>query len=183
MPFDYLKENGRVKQSCEALSITPTDRVLIVSIERQEMALLVGGQIKRVFNLSTSRNPPCCLADSFGTPCGLHAAADKIGDGQPLGMVFKGRVPTGRIFSEYPAEEQAHNLITTRIIRMRGLEAGVNAGIGRDSYERYIYIHGTNHEDRIGEPFSGGCLEMRNADVVKLFEVLKENDLIWIALA
>ncbi|WP_162026804.1 MULTISPECIES: L,D-transpeptidase [unclassified Lentimonas] len=180
MPFDFIKESGRVKQSCEALSITPTHRQIIVSIERQELALISDGVIQRVFSISTSKNPPSCLADSYGTPLGLHALADKIGDGAPLGMVFKGRVPTGQKSSEYSEEEQARNLITTRIIRLRGLETGKNSGQGCDSYDRYVYIHGTNHEDRIGEPFSGGCVEMLNAEVIELFNAVHEGDLVWV---
>ena len=179
MPFDFIKENGRVKQSCEALSITPTHRQVIVSIERQELALIFDGVLQHVFSISTSRNPPSCKADSYGTPLGLHALADKIGAGEPLGMVFKGRLPTGHIFSEFPKDEQQRNLITTRIIRLRGLEPD-NSSAGCDSYARYIYIHGTNHEDRIGEPFSGGCVEMLNTEVVELFEAVAEGDLIWI---
>lgn len=72
------------------------------------------------------------------------------------------------------------NLITTRILRLRGLETGYNAGQGCDSYERYVYIHGTNHEDRIGEPFSGGCVELRNAEMLELFDAVREGDLVWI---
>ncbi|MBT4758653.1 MAG: L,D-transpeptidase, partial [Opitutae bacterium] len=133
MPFDFIKENGRVKQSCEALSITPTHRQVIVSIERQELALIFDGVLQHVFSISTSKNPPSCKADSYGTPLGLHALADKIGAGEPLGMVFKGRLPTGHIFSEFPKDEQQRNLITTRIIRLRGLEPD-NSSAGCDSY-------------------------------------------------
>jgi lipoprotein-anchoring transpeptidase ErfK/SrfK len=71
-------------------------------------------------------------------------------------------------------------LITSRILRLRGLEIGKNCGKGRDSYDRYIYIHGSNHEDRISQPFSGGCVEMLNADVIELFDQVDEGDLIWI---
>lgn len=163
------------------MSITPTRHQIIVSIERQELALIYDGALQRIFSISTSKNPPSCQADSYGTPLGLHALADKIGDGEPLGMVFKGRVPTGQHFSGHPAEEQGRNLITTRIIRLRGLETGHNSGSGCDSYERYVYIHGTNHEDRIGEPFSGGCVEMHNTEVVELFDAVAEGDLIWIS--
>ncbi|MDB2682359.1 L,D-transpeptidase [Opitutales bacterium] len=180
MPFDFIKESGRVKQSCKALSITATPRQLIVSIERQELALLRNGTIERIFSISTSKNPPSCQADSYGTPLGLHALGDKIGADAPLGMVFKGRVATGQHFSECSTDAQQRNLITTRIIRLRGLEAGHNSGAGCDSYERYIYIHGTNHEARIGVPFSGGCIELRNSDMAELFDCVDEGDLIWI---
>ena len=180
MPFDYLKESWVVKQSCEALSITPTRRLLIVSIQRQELALLLDGEVQRIFRISTSKNPSSCRANSFGTPTGLHEAADKIGNREPAGMVFKGRVATGQHFSEYPPEAQQRNLITSRIIRLRGLQPELNSGDDCDSYERYIYIHGTNHEERIGEPFSGGCVEMRNAEMIELFDATAEGDLVWI---
>ena len=180
MPYDFIKESGRVKQSCAALSITPTDRLLVVSIEKQEMALLEKGEISAVFTISSSKNPPSFLADSYGTPTGLHAIADKIGAGAPEGTVFKGREPTGQVYSQVSSVDGERNLITSRILRLRGLEIGKNSGEGRDSYDRYIYIHGSNHEDRIGQPFSGGCVEMFNADVIELFDRVDEGDLIWI---
>ena len=180
MPYDFIKESARVKQSCTALSITPTDRFLVVSIEKQEMALLEKGEISAVFTISTSKNPPSCLTDSYGTPTGLHKVADKIGAGAPEGTVFKGRVPTGQIYDQVSPEDAERNLITSRILRLRGLEIGKNCGEGLDSYDRYIYIHGSNHEDRIGQPFSGGCVEMFNADVIELFEQVDVGDLIWI---
>ena len=144
------------------------------------MALLEKGEISTIFSISTSKNPPSCLTDSRGTPTGLHAIADKIGAGAPEGTVFKGRVATGQIYDQVSPEDAERNLITSRILRLRGLEIGKNSGEGRDSYDRYIYIHGSNHEDRIGQPFSGGCVEMFNADVIELFEQVDVGDLIWI---
>jgi lipoprotein-anchoring transpeptidase ErfK/SrfK len=180
MPLDFLEESGRVNQSCAALSITPTARRLIVSIANQEMAVVENGQLTKVYSISTSKNPPSCVADSYGTPIGLHAIADKIGSDAPEGMVFKGRAPTGQHYSKSLGEEAKRNLITSRILRLRGLEPGKNSGEGLDSYDRYIYIHGTNHEVRIGQPFSGGCVEMLNRDVIELFDRIKEGDLISI---
>ncbi len=162
------------------LSITPTERRLIVSIQNQELALIQADKLQRTFSISTSKNPPSCVENSFGTPLGLHALADKIGDGEPEGMVFKGRVAQSH-FSTFKAEEQQKNLITTRIIRLRGLEPGYNSGPGCDTYDRYVYIHGTNHEDRIGQPFSGGCIEMYNAKVIELFNYVDEGDLLYVS--
>jgi len=144
------------------------------------MALLEKEKISAVFAISTSKNPPSCLADSYGTPTGLHAIADKIGADAPEGTVFKGRVSTGQVYGQVSPEDAERNLITSRILRLRGLEIGKNCGEGRDSYDRYIYIHGSNHEDRISQPFSGGCVEMLNADVIELFDQVDEGDLIWI---
>ena len=158
----------------------PTDHCLLISIATQSMALLVAGQIVEIFPVSTSKNAPSCQANSFGTPTGLHRIADKIGADAPAGMVFKGRVPTGQLFSDVASESMACNLITSRILRLQGLEPGKNSGPGCCSYTRYIYIHGTNHEDRIGQPFSGGCIEMLNRDVISLFERVQPGDLVWV---
>ena len=144
------------------------------------MALIENDQVAGIFAISTSKNPPSCLADSYGTPKGLHAIADRIGADAPEGMVFKGRVATGQLFREIAPKDAARNLITSRILRLRGLEADINSGAGCDSYARYIYIHGTNHEDRIGQPFSGGCVEMLNREVITLFDRVQEGDLVWI---
>ena len=148
-------------------------------MQDQELALIHNGTVQCTFSISTSKNSPSCIENSFGTPLGLHALADKIGDSEPKGMVFKGRVPQSH-FSEFSTEEQQRNLITTRIIRLQGLEPGYNRGAGCDSFNRYIYIHGTNHEDRIGKPFSGGCIEMRNSEIIELFDTVEEGDLLFI---
>jgi lipoprotein-anchoring transpeptidase ErfK/SrfK len=89
-------------------------------------------------------------------------------------------VATGQLYHEVSADEAERNLITSRILRLRGLEPGKNSGTGCDSYDRYIYIHGSNHEERIGQPFSGGCVEMHNRDVIALFDLVDEGDLVWI---
>jgi len=130
--------------------------------------------------ISTSLRPPANLKDSLGTPRGLHEIAEKIGAGTPPGIVFKGRVSTGRHFSEFAAAEQARNLITTRILWLRGLEPGVNAGGNVDSHQRYIYLHGTNHEERLGTPFSGGCIEMNNLEIIGLCDAVRPGDQVWI---
>jgi hypothetical protein len=179
MPLDFLEENQRLNERCAALSITPTDRRLIVSIPDQQLALIENDTVTKSYTVSTSVRPPSCIADSYGTPTGLHAVADKIGGDQPEGMVFKGRVPT-KHFSEYPTEAAQGQLITSRIMRLRGLEPGKNAGALCDSYDRYIYIHGTNHEDKIGQPASAGCVELTNADVIELFERVDSGDLVWL---
>ena len=134
------------------------------------------GELVKSYAISTSKRPPSNLKDSLGTPRGLHEIAERIGAGQPPGMVFKSRVPTGRHYNEYPDEAVNDNLITGRILWLRGLEAGVNLGGNVDTYARYVYIHGTNHEARIGEPLSSGCVLMRNLDIVELSEIVRGGD-------
>ena len=116
----------------------------------------------------------------MGTPRGLHEIAERIGAGQPPGMVFDSRAPTGRHFSELSEEKADTNLITSRILWLKGLEPGVNLGGDVDTYGRYVYIHGTNHEERIGEPMSAGCILMRNLDIIELYEEVRAGDWVWI---
>lgn len=139
------------------------------------------GELVRSFGISTSKRPPSNVKNSLGTPRGLHEIAERIGAGQPPGMVFKSRVPTGKHFFELPDDPANDNLITGRILWLRGLEPGVNRDGDVDTYSRYVYIHGTNHEDRIGEPLSSGCVLMRNIEIVELYEDVRVGDLVWIA--
>ena len=97
---------------------------------------------------------------------------EKIGEGEPEGMVFKGRRPIGLRYWECDPGEQRKNLITTRILRLHGLEEGVNRGGDHDTFARMVYLHGTNHEDRIGQPASAGCLQVTNEDALELFELV-----------
>lgn len=100
---------------------------------------------------------------SHKTPLGRFAVAEKIGEGAALGAVFESRVPTGEIAPcECPGDPR--DRITTRILWLEGLESH-NA----NTRDRYIYLHGTNHEEQIGTPASHGCVRMRNADVAQLF--------------
>ncbi|CAM2795149.1 L,D-transpeptidase [Rariglobus hedericola] len=143
------------------------------------------GELVRSYVISTSKRPPSNVKDSLGTPRGLHAIAEKIGTDQPPGMVFKARVPTCRHFNEVADADTHPNLITSRILWLRGLERGVNQGLNItgelvDTYERYVYVHGTNHEDRLGTPQSAGCVLMRNLEIIELYEEVRAGDFVWI---
>lgn len=165
-------------QSGESLGIKPADRLLHVSITDQTLLFFRRGVLEKTFTVSTSSRPPSNQKDSLGTPRGLHVIAERIGAGQPPGVVFRSRVPTGRHFNELSVGENQGNLVTTRILWLRGLEPGYNAGGNVDSYDRYIYIHGTNHEDRIGRPASGGCVLLNNFEMVDLFDRVRVGD--WV---
>ena len=168
-------------QTCERLGIKPTERTLLVRISTQTMQYFRGGQLARSFAISTSKRPPSNIKGSLGTPRGLHEIAERVGGGQPAGMVFKGRVPLGRHFREFDEDlSEAGNLITTRILWLRGLEPAVNQGGEVDTYERYVYIHGTNREAQIGQPQSGGCVLMRNLDIIELYEEVRTGDQVLI---
>ena len=167
-------------ETCERLNINLTKYLIYVSICEQNLYLFCEGNLERVFQVSTSRAKPSCVKDSLGTPNGLHKIDGKIGAGEPLETVFRARVACGLVCEQTP-EEQAKNLITTRIMRLRGLEEGVNAGGDVDTYARYVYIHGTNQEDKIGTPNSHGCVLLKNAEVAQLFDIVNDGTIVLIS--
>lgn len=175
----------RAKQRCVALGCKPTERIIVVSIARQLLGFCRHDCLVKSYVVSTSLRPPSNIKDSLGTPRGLHEIAERVGGGAPPGIVFKSRVNTGRHFSELEPLEQTKNLVTTRILWLRGREPGMNAGRSAtgavvDTYERYIYIHGTNREEKLGSPASSGCVQMANLDIIELFEDVRTGDLVWI---
>lgn len=97
------------------------------------------------------------------TPIGRFRIAEKIGDGMPLGTVFKNRrrVRTTRKLM------RDEDLVMTRILWLDGLDPE-NA----NTHERFIYIHGTNHEESLGEPASHGCVRMKSTDLLELFDLV-----------
>lgn len=133
-----------------------------------------GDMLIREYRISTAKNGLGEQSGSYCTPRGRHHIAEKIGAGQPLYTVFKARVPTGEIWSrELAAEKPGCDWILTRILWLEGMEEGRNKGDTVDSHSRYIYIHGTDEEHLIGTPASHGCIRMRNADVLELFELVE----------
>ena len=95
-------------------------------------------------------------------------------------MVFQSRVSTGRQMTDITGEKAETTLITSRILWLRGLDPGINRGGEVDTYDRYVYIHGTNQEARLGEPLSAGCVLMGNLDIVELYEQVRTGDWVWI---
>ncbi len=169
-----------VRKTCERLGIKSAERFLFVRITTQTLQYYRNSSLVRSYVISTSLRPPSNIKNSLGTPRGLHEIAERIGAGQPAGMVFKGRIPTGRHFSELSDEEQKTNLITSRILWLRGLEPDVNLGGEVDTYDRYIYLHGTNHQERLGQPQSAGCVLMANLDLIELYEEVRPGDQVMI---
>ena len=140
---------------------------MVVSIPSQKLALYTKGELTKVYDVSTSRFCVSCSQGSNGTPLGKHEVAEKIGDGQPLGMKFKSRRATGEIVEP---NAPGRDPIVTRILWLTGIEAQ-----NRNSHGRCIYIHGTPEEWRIGSPASFGCIRMRSRDVRDLFNRVGEG--------
>jgi lipoprotein-anchoring transpeptidase ErfK/SrfK len=138
----------------------------------------VGDKQQQSYPVSTASNGMGCRIDSFKTPFGVHRVHQKIGSDEPSGMIFKGRVATGQIASNLDNREKDE--ITSRILWLDGLEEGVNKGGVYDTCARYIYIHGTSDERRIGQPVSAGCIRMHNRDVIELFDAVMVDDIVLI---
>ncbi len=147
------------------------DRVIVVDIARQQLTFYRAGFAARSWPVSTATKGAGNREGSEQTPLGWHVVASRIGAGAPLGAIFEGRRDTGRVAEIEPRPVRTgKDQVTTRILWLAGLEPGVNAGPGVDSRRRYIYIHGTHEEGLIGQPASHGCVRMRNADVIELFD-------------
>ncbi len=146
-----------------------------INVEKQLLTLLdETGKVLHQYPVSTSKYGTGCQNGSEKTPTGLHRIADKLGGAMPVNEVFIGRLPHGNL-DECKARgvELPDDVIMSRILWLEGMEPGRNKGGYVDTYQRYIYIHGTNHEDEIGRPASIGCIRMRNDDVVELFRLVE----------
>lgn len=143
-----------------------------VSISRQSLRLLdEEGLTLAEYPVSTALNGAGESKGSGCTPRGRHVIRAKIGAGQPAGAVFIGRRPTGELWTpQLAAEFPARDWILTRILWLSGCEIGLNRLGDCDTMQRYIYIHGTPDTEPMGVPRSHGCIRMRNADVLELFE-------------
>jgi len=153
------------------------DRRVLVDLDRQTLVLLEGQRILRSYPVSTARNGPGELNGSGCTPRGRHRIRIKLGAGLPANTVFRGRRPTGEIYSPKLAAEHANrDWILTRILWLTGCEPGRNRGGDRDTLRRFIYIHGSPDTTPMGVPGSHGCIRMRNRDLLELFELVEVGD-------
>lgn len=143
-----------------------------VSIATQTLALWDGSRLVKQWPCSTSKFGIGFREGSNQTPVGAFRVAEKHGAGLSQGTVFKARVPVGEWD---PAQPSEGDLIVSRILWLEGCEAR-NA----NTRERYIYIHGTNEEGRVGRTGSHGCVRMRNADVAELFDAVPTGTPVWI---
>ncbi|MDX8401254.1 MAG: L,D-transpeptidase [Mariprofundaceae bacterium] len=150
--------------------------MIVVSIAEQMLRHRDRAGRWRAWPVSTSANGPGNRRGSFQTPTGRHRIHAKIGADMPEGTIFRGRRPIG-LHDGAPTDE---DLILTRILWLEGCETGVNRRGAVDTRRRYIYIHGTPDEARIGQPASHGCIRMRNADIVDLFERVREGERVYI---
>lgn len=146
-------------------------RRLAVSIADQTLTLLEDDQPLAVYLVSTALKGAGELSGSEQTPRGEHVVRARIGAGAVAGTVFRGRRPTGEVWTpELAAAHPGRDWILSRILWLSGREPGRNRLGNCDSMRRYIYIHGTPDTEPMGEPRSHGCIRMRNADIIDLFD-------------
>ena len=160
---------------------TDYSELLFVSIENQKMYHIKEGAIVKKYIISSSEYGTGSEAGSNKTPLGLHKVKEKYGDETPINGRMIGRVFYGQIATLYNDKPKSKtDDVTSRIFWLEGLEKGKNKGEGIDSYKRYIYIHGTSEEGRLGRPASHGCIRMKNNEVIDLYKTIAIGTLVLI---
>ena len=147
-----------------AISASPRDREIHVSVGDQTLIVIEGGQIIAEYMISTSKYGLGTEDGSYRTPLGRFFVGRKIGDGAEWGAIFESRKQVG-VWD--PVTREGEDLVLSRILWLEGADPE-NA----NTRDRYIYIHGTHEEERIGHPASHGCVRMRNDDVIELYTMV-----------
>jgi lipoprotein-anchoring transpeptidase ErfK/SrfK len=147
---------------------------ILIHIPTQSLELFDdSGKSLRRYSVSTGANGVGEENGSFCTPRGRHVIRAKIGAGQPHNAVFVKRRPTGEIYTlELGVQHPRRDWILTRILWLSGCESGFNRSGSCDTMRRYIYIHGTPDSTPLGQPGSHGCVRMRNAELIELFDLV-----------
>jgi len=160
---------------------TVIKEIIFVSIEKQKLYHIKNNKIISEFIISSSAYGTGNKSGSNKTPLGLHKVKQKYGEKTPINGRMVGRVFYGEIATIYSdGSKSKTDDITSRIFWLEGLEKGKNKGRGIDSYKRYIYIHGTSEEGRLGSPASHGCIRMKNKEVIDLYRLIEVGTLVLI---
>ena len=144
---------------------------IVVNLDNQSLELFDDGILLKEFPVSTGAMGIGEKNGSFQTPRGKHLIRARIGDGMPENTVFVRRRATGETWTpELHEQFPGRDWMLTRILWLSGCEPGFNRLGNVDTMRRYIYIHGTHDLAEMGQPGSHGCIRMRNADVIDLFD-------------
>ena len=155
--------------------------ILFVSIKEQKLYHIKDDKIVKHYIISSTAYGIGSEAGSNKTPLGLHKVNQKYGEKTPINGRMIGRVFYGEIAAIYTDNNKSKtDDITSRIFWLEGLEKGKNKGNEIDSYKRYIYIHGTSEEGRLGKPASHGCIRMKNKEVIDLYKIIEVGTLVLI---
>ena len=154
---------------------------LEIDTAAQRLTVWRGSERQWSCEVSTGLNGTGQEEGSGATPLGWHQVRAAIGAGQPPGTVYRGRRPTGEIFTEaLAAEHPGRDWILTRILWLGGLEPGHNRGGRVDTQRRYIYLHGTPPSEPMGVARSHGCIRLRDDDLLALFEIALPGTPVWL---
>ena len=161
------------------MQYTLQDADILIDLAQQQLIL---PKLKKTYSVSTGLNGIGEQENSGKTPRGWHCVAQKIGYDLPKNSVLIARKPTGEIYTaDYAKLHPERDWILSRILWLQGLEESFNAGAGYDTFQRYIYIHGTPDSEPMGIAASHGCIRMRNDDVIELFNLIPEQALVYIS--
>lgn len=155
-----------------------TEPYILINIATQQLTLVLAANQHLIYPISTAKNGTGQLKNTGCTPLGKHMISEKFGENLPMNSVFVARAFTGEIYDATLAKNfPQRDWILTRILWLEGCEIGFNKGENAngicDTKARYIYIHGTPDTEPMGVPLSHGCVRMRNADIVELFDWVK----------
>lgn len=159
---------------------SPQNPLIIISASEQRLYFIEANKVTETHIISTAEAGLGSQRGSNKTPLGVHRVAQKFGKDAEAGTIFKARMNTRRvakILTEAGARSNADN-VTSRILWLSGMEKGINKGGRVDSHARYIYIHGTDEEGRLGAPASHGCIRMKNQAVIDLFSKVPVGTLV-----
>jgi len=178
--MNWKELNREVADQLSGSPALADERPIIYINSRQQCLyqLDIDDENNRSYPISTAANGMGNRLDSLKTPIGIHRIRHKIGGAESRGMIFEARETIGKIASSLDNREKDE--ITSRILWLDGLQPGINKDGVYDTYSRYIYIHGTSDEKRIGEPVSAGCIRMKNDDVIELFDEVLVDDIVVI---
>ena len=170
-----------IAQAKAYLSNQTFKEILFVSVKEQKLYHIKNDKIIKEYIISSSAYGTGNEAGSNKTPLGLHKINQKYGDKTPINGRMVGRVFDEEIATIYTDSTKSKtDDLTSRIFWLEGLEKGKNKGEGIDSYKRYIYIHGTSEEGRLGTPASHGCIRMKNKEVIDLYKLIEVGTLVLI---
>ena len=156
-------------------------KLLFISIKEQKLYYIKDNKIINTYLISSSKHGTGNKSGSNKTPIGLHKIKKKYGEATPIYGKMIGRKYYGEKATIFNDNTQSKtDDITSRILWLEGIEQGINKGRGIDSYKRYIYIHGTSEEGRIGQPASHGCIRMLNKEVIDLYNNTEVGTLVLI---
>jgi phosphoserine phosphatase len=143
-----------------------------ISLDDQTLRVIADESTLKTFRISSSSKGMGFIEGSYRTPTGNFEICEKIGADAPIGTIFKARKPQGIWNPEITYDE---DLVLTRILRLTGKDLE-----NQNTYNRFIYIHGTNHEDKIGQPASHGCIRLSNDDMFELFDIIPNQTQVFI---